>query len=186
MLTITVPETEWFDEDKSEFIVSHETTLVMEHSLIALSKWESKWKKSFLDHQKELTPDEFADYFRCMTITQKAQPLVYRALWVNIKLRNQIIAYINDPMSAVKFKEDKEGPHSSIRDSVTSDLIYYWMIASNIPSEYEKWHINRLLTLIRICGIKGAGDQKTMSKADLMRRNRALNAARRKKLNSRG
>ncbi len=185
MLTITIPDKEWFNSDTEEFVYTKSSTIQMEHSLISLARWESKWKKAFLDRIQELTPEEIIDYFRCMTINSKVDPTVFLAIWDDISLRNRVLEYINDPMSAVKFKEDPHKPHSSIKDSLTSDLIYFWMIANNIPFECEKWHVNRLLTLIRICGIKNGGD-KQMSKMDLMRRNKALNAARRKSLHSRG
>lgn len=186
MLTIIVPDKEWFDEDTEQFVSIKGAVLQMEHSLIALSKWESKWKKSFLDKLDSLTPEEMIDYFRCMSINSKADPSVYAAIWNDFELRNKVMDYINDSMSAVKFKEDKEGPHSSIKDSLTSDIIYYWMVANQIPFDCEKWHVNRLISLVRICGIKNNAGNKTMSKADLMRRNKDLNSARRSKMHSRG
>lgn len=186
MLTITVPDKEWFNDDTSEFVYTKGATIQMEHSLISLAKWESKWKKAFLDKIGTLTPEEMIDYFRCMTIGSKIDETIFVAIWNDISLRNKVMDYINDSMSAVKFRDDTDGPHSSIKDSLTSDLIYYWMVANNIPFECEKWHVNRLIALIRICGIKNNSGNKTMSKADLMRRNKALNAARRSKMHSRG
>ncbi len=185
MLTITIPDKEYFNELTEEFVYIKGATIQMEHSLISLAKWESKWKKAFLDRIEKLTPEEMIDYFRCMAISSKVDETIFVTIWNDISLRDKVMGYINDSMSAVKFKDDTDGPHSSIKDSLTSDLIYYWMVANNIPFECEKWHVNRLITLVRICGIKNGGG-KRMSNADIIRRNRALNAARRSKLHSKG
>lgn len=185
MLQITIPAVirEDFDDKTDEFIytvVSKEQTLQLEHSLLSLSKWESKWCKPFL-HRKDLTDEETLDYIKCMTLTRNVDPKVYDNLTEgNIR---DIVAYINAPMTATTFSEDKVGktPH----EIVTSELIYYWMIALQIPSDYAKWHLNRLLTLIRVCNIKNAPPKK-MSKREIMSRTAEINAARRKRLNSKG
>jgi hypothetical protein len=180
MLHITVPAIEQWDELKQEFIHSKEQTLQLEHSLVSLSKWESKWCKAFLSKNAKTT-EETIDYIKCMTVTQNVDPEVYNRLTqANI---NQINEYIGAPMTATYFSEDKNG--KSNREVVTSELIYYWMIALNITFECQKWHLNRLLTLIRVCNIKNAPPKK-MSKRDLMSRNARLNAARRQQLNTRG
>jgi hypothetical protein len=95
-----------------------------------------------------------------------------------------ISEYIDDPMTATTITEFHRP--SSKNQIITSELVYYWMIAQNIPPEYEKWHINRLLTLIRVCSIKNDPNPKKMNKGAIARQNRALNAARRKKFNTRG
>lgn len=180
MLQITIPATERFDEQTYEFITTKEKTLQLEHSLISLSKWESKWCKSFLDN-KNLTEEELIDYIRCMTLTQNVESEVYYCLsQENIE---QINEYISAPMTATTF--NNLGEKSGQKEVVTSELIYYWMIANNIPFECQKWHLNRLLTLIRVCNIKNTPPKK-MSKRDVMNRNAAINAARRKKMNSKG
>lgn len=180
MLYITVPAIELWDEVKEEFIYLKEQNLQLEHSLISISKWESKWCKSFFSKQKK-TSEEVLDYIKCMTITQNVNPIIYNYLTKdNI---DQINKYIEAPMTATYFpKDDNNG---SSRDTITSELIYYWMIALNIPDKYDKWHINRLLTLIRVCNIKNQPAKK-MSKSEIMNRNRALNAARRQQLNTKG
>lgn len=180
MLTITVPATEFWDEIHEEFIYKKEQTLQLEHSLVSLSKWESKWEKAFFGRQ-EKTTEEVIDYVRCMTLTQHVDPEVYTRL-TNENYK-QINDYINAPMSATHFAEDKKAAPG--RETVTSELIYYWMIAFNIPVEFQKWHINRLLTLIRICNIKN-NPPKKRSGRDLMSRNAALNAARRNRAHSKG
>lgn len=180
MLRITIPSTEQWNEITQEFVRTEERTLQLEHSLVSLSKWESKWHKSFLD-KKEKTYEELLDYIRCMTITQNVKSDIYACLTnENIK---QINEYINDPMTATYFSNEKVGGIN--REVVTSELIYYWMIALNIPFECQKWHLNRLLTLIKVCNIKNTSPKK-MSRHQIMSRNAALNAARRQKLNSRG
>lgn len=180
MLQITIPSTELWDEQKEEFVYTKEKTLQLEHSLVSISKWESKWNKSFLS-SKEKTTEEIIDYIRCMTITQNVDPEIYTRL-PNQTIQ-QIYDYINAPMTATVFSDT--GRKGGNRDVITSELIYYWMIALNIPFECQKWHLNRLLTLIRVCEIKNAPPKK-MSKRETMSRNAALNAARRKKYNTKG
>lgn len=181
MLRITIPSTEQWDETTQEFVCTEEKTLQLEHSLVSLSKWESKWHKSFLSN-KEKTNAEMLDYVRCMTITQNVKPEVYACL-TNENMQ-QINDYINDSMTATFFSNKKEsnGPNHEV---VTSELIYYWMIALNIPFECQKWHLNRLLTLIKVCSIKNTPPKK-MSRQSIMSRNAALNAARRKQFNTHG
>ena len=180
MLSITIPAIEQWDEINCEFINSKEQTLQLEHSLVSLSKWESKWCKPFFSKQAK-TYEETLDYIKCMTLTQNVKPETYNRLTTaNIE---QINNYIEAPMTATTFSEDRSSKAN--KEQITSELIYYWMIALNIPVEFQKWHINRLLTLIRVCNIKNQPPKK-MSKRDVMSRNAALNAARRKQLNSRG
>ena len=180
MLRITIPATELWDENKEEFINTKEQTLQLEHSLVSLSKWESKWNKPFLSKDTK-TEEEELDYIKCMTITQNVDPNVYNFIPLNV--REEIKEYINAPMSATWFSEDKNTKSSS--EQITSELIYYWMVAQNIPFECEKWHLNRLITLIKICNIKSQPPKK-MGKKAIMSRNAALNAARRKQLNTKG
>ena len=180
MLQITIPQTELWDESKQEFVSLKEQTLQLEHSLVSLSKWESKWNKSFLS-SREKTYEETIDYIKCMTLTPNVKPEVYRGLTKsNVE---QINKYIEAPMTATSFVEDKRGTGS--RATITSELIYYWMIALNIPFECQKWHLNRLLTLIRVCEIKSQPPKK-MSNREIMNRNSSLNSARKKQLNTRG
>ena len=182
MLRITIPSTELWDESKQEFINVKEQTLQLEHSLVSLSKWESKWCKRFLSNQ-EKTFEETIDYIRCMTITQNVKPEVYNCLTSeNIE---QIRNYIWAPMTATTFSDDQISTNKLNKEEISSELIYYWMIALNIPPEYQKWHLNRLITLIRVCNIKNKPPGE-MSKRAIMSRNAELNAARRKELNTKG
>lgn len=180
MLQITIPAVEQWDERKQEFVTTKEQTLQLEHSLVSLSKWESKWCKAFLSKQ-EKTFEETLDYIKCMTITQNVNPEVYN--YLTNKNIDEINKYIEAPMTATYFSDDKIVKTS--REQITAELIYYWMIALNIPFECQKWHLNRLLTLIRVCNIKNQPPKKR-SKKEIMSRNAALNAARRKQLNTRG
>lgn len=180
MLEIIVPAREQYDEINNEFIISKEQKLCLEHSLISLSKWESKWHKPFLKNESR-TMEEALDYIKCMTISQNIDPNVYKNLTAsNIE---EINKYIDNPMTATWFSEDKSKPKS--RDIITSEIIYYWMIALNIPMECQRWHLNRLFTLIRVCNEKNTPPKK-MSKREMMNRNRALNEARKKAANSNG
>jgi hypothetical protein len=180
MLTITIPAIEGFDEEKQEFVnLTKEQTLQLEHSLVSLSKWESKWCKPFLS-RKEKTLEETIDYIKCMTITQNVNPDVYKYL-SNDNI-SKIESYIDAPMTATTFSMDTQ---KSSNEITTAELIYYWMISLNIPMECQKWHLNRLLTLIRVCNVKNTPPKK-MNKGDIMRRNAALNAARKKQLNTHG
>ncbi|HQE50412.1 MAG TPA: hypothetical protein PKV93_13810 [Fervidobacterium sp.] len=180
MLQITIPAVELWDERKQEFVTTKEQTLQLEHSLVSLSKWESKWCKPFLT-KEEKTFEETLDYIKCMTITQNVDPEVYNYLTKeNIE---EINKYIEAPMTATYFSDDKTAKPS--REQITAELIYYWMIALNIPFECQKWHLNRLLTLIKVCNIKNQPPKKR-SRKEIMSRNAALNAARRKRLNTKG
>ena len=178
-ITVTIPERELYDEANNRFIEIKSRTITLEHSLLSISKWESKWHKPFFS-DKDKTKEEMIDYFRCMTISGGGDPNVYYGLTPQIM--QEIMDYINDPMTATTInRADKK----KSREIVTSELIYYWMVAGNIPFSCEKWHLNRLLMLIEIVSIKNQPAKK-MSKGDVMRKNHALNAARRAKYNTKG
>lgn len=180
MLTITIPETELWDETREEYIYTKRQTLQLEHSLVSISKWEGKWCKPFLS-SNDKTLEETIDYVKCMTVTPNVKPEIYRCLSdENIE---EINKYIAAPMTATWFSEDKTARPS--REVITSEIIYYWMVALNIPFECQKWHLNRLLTLIKVCDRKNQPPKK-MGKNAIMSRNAALNAARRKKIGSKG
>ena len=180
MLRITIPATEYWDEQKQEFVQMKEQTLQLEHSLVSLSKWESKWNKAFLTDKKK-SFEETLDYIKCMTVTQNVKPEVYDALTTeNIK---QINEYIEAPMTATWFDNDKSGRTPG--ETITSELVYYWMISANIPFECQRWHLNRLLTLIRVCNIKNQPPKK-ISASEIASRNAALNEQRKRQLNTRG
>ena len=180
MLKITVPATEKWDENKLEFVYTKEQNLQLEHSLVSLSKWESKWCKPFYSKDNK-TIEETIDYVRCMTITQNVKPEIYENL-TNGNI-NDVLKYINAPMTATWFSGEQNGKQN--REIITSELIYYWMITLNIPFECQKWHLNRLITLIKVCDIKNT-PSKNLSMNENMSYRAALNKARKKQLNTRG
>lgn len=180
MLTIIVPGGEFFDEKNNVVITKASKELQLEHSLISISKWESKWCIPFLS-KEEKSVEQTIDYVKCMTLTQNVDPEVYDRLTDQNLM--DVKKYIEAPMTATWFNEAEDSRANS--EQVTAELIYYWMISLQIPVEFQKWHLNRLLTLIRVCNIKNTPGKK-MSKKDIMSRNAALNAARRQKFNSKG
>ena len=180
MLKIETPETELWDEYNQRFILVKKQTLFLEHSLISLSRWESNWEKPFLKRNDKKTLVETIDYVRCMTINNNVDPNVYRVLTAdNI---NAINAYVNAKKTATIVYEDK---HRSSGETVTSELIYYWMVSLGIPFECQKWHLNRLLTLIRVCNVKNSPGKK-MGRNALLNRYASLNKKRREAMHSNG
>ena len=179
MLKIKIPSSEIFDERTNKFIPIKGQEIQLEHSLVSVSKWESKWKKPFLGENRK-TAEETIDYIRCMTITQNVDPIVYMGL--TNKNIEDVNRYIDDPMTATTFKDRTR---KSSRQVVTSEIIYYWMISLEIPMECQKWHLNRLLTLIRVCDEKNQPGKKK-SRKEIAAENKALNRMRRAKSGSRG
>lgn len=181
MLTIMVPiSPEGWDEVNYEFVKPQTQTLELEHSLVSISKWESKWHKAFLS-RKEKSAEETLDYIKCMTLSDNVDPEVYKHLTQdNIK---EINDYIQAPMTATVFRKEHNTGNS--REVTTSELIYYWMIAQNIPFECQYWHLNRLLTLVRVCSIKNTPPKKR-GRGDLIRDYAEINKANRARFNSKG
>ena len=180
MLRLTIPPIELWDSVREEFVYTKAYTLQLEHSLVSISKWESKWCKPFIGKEGK-TREETIDYIKCMTLTQNVDPMVYN--YLRDEQFKQVKDYIDAPMTATWFREEKKARPS--REQVTSELIYYWMVAYNIPFECQKWHLNRLLTLVRICNAKNQTPKKTPKK-EMLRERAALNAARRQRLGSKG
>lgn len=180
MLEIIVEGTELFDEGTYKITKTKPTLLKLEHSLLSISKWESKWKIPFLKEPNK-SNEEFIDYVRCMTITQNVDPSVYRAL--SLKNINDIKMYIEDPMTATWFnKSEKTNKNGRV---VTSELVYCWMAQNQIPFECDRWNFNRLLTLIRVCNSENS-PRKRMSSKNVLKQNASLNAKRKQALNTRG
>ena len=180
MLTIEVPGIELFDEEKQIFTNADSFTLRLEHSLVSLSKWESKYEKAFLG-KEEKTPEEILDYVKFMILTPEVPSDIFdRFTQDNL---NEINAYIESKQSATWFNDQEKKSFRS--EVITSELIYYWMIAFKIPWECQHWHLNRLFTLIRVCNIK-QGSPKKMSRREIAERNRALNEQRRRELGTSG
>lgn len=182
MLDIRIGDREEFDNETEEFFYTEGQTITIEHSLKSISKWESKWKKPFLETSERMTDEEVIDYIRCMTITKNVKPDIYEHL-----SRDNIIEikkYIDDPQTATWFSDDKK-QKTNKKEIITSEQIYCWMVLQQIPFECENWPLNRLLTLIRICSIENA-PKKKMSKKEILSQNRSLNAARKAKMHTKG
>lgn len=179
MLEITVPGIELYDENTNEFIYHEDKRIQLEHSLVSISKWESTWCKPFLSG-KDKTAEEVLDYVKCMTITEGITDDIYSRLTQdNFTMIND---YIGKPMTATTFPAEQ---NKASREIITSEIIYYWMVSFNIPFECQYWHLNRLLTLVRVCNVKN-NPPKKMSRNEVLNRNKALNEARRKQFNTRG
>lgn len=183
MLSITIPDQELFDEEKEEFIVIKGKQLQLEHSLISLQKWEEKHHKPFLG-KSDKTMEEILDYLRCMTLTPNVDPDLYK--YIPEEQFKEIWNYIEDTRSATWFNENNEAKSpNGKREIVTAEIIYYWMVELGIPTEYRKWHLNQLLTLIRVTNIKRTPPKK-MGKKGVLSQNAHLNAQRRARMGSKG
>lgn len=181
MLIINIYKGDKWNEDLEIFEnLDQDVELRLEHSLISIAKWESKWHKPYLSNTDK-SDEEMKDYVRCMTINGNVPDVAYDFL--SSKDYKNIGEYIEDPMSAsnIIMCKNKKTPGVFAGNEVTSDKIYYWMVAFNIPPEYQKWHLNRLLNLIYICNEENKEPEK-MSRNELLRRNSELNAARKKML----
>jgi len=179
MLTIHVAGVESFDDNSQEFVTQGGTILELEHSLVSLSKWESKHEKPFLGKEPK-SFEEIIYYVKCMCLRKVPEEIFLKLSEDNV---NEIAQYIDAKMTATWFNEQPGAPQSS--EMITAELVYYWMTVFNIPFECERWHLNRLFTLIRICNIKQSKPKK-MSRAEIAQRNRELNAQRRAQLGTKG
>lgn len=180
MITVKVEPFKMFDEETERFIVLKKPQEIqMEHSLISISKWEAKWHKPFLD-EEDKSSEELLDYIKCMTVNT-VEPIAYYGLTEeNFK---DILKYIEDPMTATWFGKRGKKPSMSKRKT-TSEVIYGWMVGLQIPFSTEKWHINRLLTLIKV--IDDNNNPQKMSKTETASMYKSLNAERKKKLHTKG
>jgi hypothetical protein len=176
MLRVVIPAREFYDDVRHEFVHTEECELQLEHSLVSLSKWEAKWCKPFLS-KTDKTREETLDYIRCMTMNQNHHCVAYNLIPDNII--QKIIDYINAPMTATTFKNPKDNPTN--KEVITAEIIYYWMITFNIPIDFQKRHLNQLLTLINVCNIKNQPPKKMSAKERA-----AENKARRTQYNTKG
>lgn len=179
MLTIVIPGLEYFDEETEEFTYYDDVAVQLEHSLESISKWESKWRKPFLDGTNK-SMEEIVDYVKCMAIGESIDLTIFDRLTESNLI--EINDYIGQPMTATTFREESK---TGGREIITSEIIYYWMVTYNIPFECQYWHLNRLLTLVKVCNVKN-NPPKKMSQQEILARNKALNDARRKEFGTRG
>lgn len=179
MLTIKIPSSDYFNESLNKFITIKECIINLEHSLISLSRWESKWCRPFL-RKEPFTVTEYRDYIACMSLNPIDPIILFGLTQKNIE---EIKEYIDAPMTATTFGKSTDKPNKEI---ITSELLYYRMIINNVPMECQKWHLNRLLTLLRVCDIKSQPQKKKGNKNAALSRNAQINAARRAKFNTRG
>lgn len=180
MYKLVVPDKDCFNEATNEFVHVKGGSLKLEHSLLSISRWESKWHRSFLNSGPKNTL-ELVDYIRCMSVNVPPESDIFNA--ITYKQIKEVQDYISDPMTATTIS-NKRGSRPS-KGIITSEIIYYWMTEYGIPFECEKWNLNRLLMLIRVCAEKNAPGKK-MSQRENMQQMHALNAARKAKMHTRG
>ena len=183
MLTIVIPENDYYDPQTNVIKTNPACTATLEHSLISISKWEAKWRQPFLStfSKESFSMDMYRDYIACMSVTPVAPEIFVGLTPDNM---NAIKQYIDNPMTATTFSQ--RGPQGPVsRGAVTAEVLYYRMFSNQIPIECQKWHLNRLLTLLRVFDIKNSPPQK-MSRKDTASRNSQLNAMRRAQMHTRG
>lgn len=172
MLKLIVGQQEAFDENLDAFVLTGGHEILLEHSLVSVSKWESKWEKPFLDsHEKTIEETQY--YLECMCLDDVYHQHLAKLTQADMA---QINGYLESKGTATWFSDNTSAPPS--REVITSEVIYYWMTALNIPMECETWNLKRLMTLIRVANEKNQPEKKT-SRAETMQRHRALNAQRR-------
>jgi hypothetical protein len=183
VLTLIIPGNEFFDEATEMFVSSEEVVLTLEHSLLSLSKWESKHLKPFLGPE-EKTVEEIFSYVQAMILTEDyPEDCLTRLSEENL---NTINEYINSPQSGTTFREDVLAPSKKKSgEIISSELLYYWLVAFNIPFDCETWHLNRLLSLIRICNIKNSKPKK-MSRSEMIAQRHTLNEQRKSQIGTSG
>lgn len=194
MLEITIPaieQIELFDETTNTFFMSGSdlpaVTIQLEHSLVSLSKWESLWEKPFLDDVRK-TQEETISYVQTMCLTPDVPSEVFDRL--SPENMQQISEYINQKMTATWFSEPQNKLTPTKKEVITSEIIYYWMFALTIPWEFERWHVNRLFTLIKVTNEKNTPkDSKNtpkLGRAAIAANRRALAEQRRREYNTTG
>ena len=187
MLSITIPKLELFDSKNNIFVNQDEVTIELEHSLVALARWESKWEKPFLGPDQK-TEEETIDYVRCMTMTSDVSPEIYHRL--NQGHFKQINEYIDAKMSATWFSEPRSAstgnaPVKRSRETITAEIIYHWIVALNLDWQVQDWHLNRLFTLIKVCNQKNSPEKKR-PKRDMVAERQRINAERKAAMETRG
>jgi len=180
MLVLHLPATELFDESDGSFLELDAITLRLEHSLISVSKWESKWKTPFLS-KKDKSREEINSYIEAMILDDDFPSGLGSRF--NSEHYLTINEYIESSESATTFGRLPQ--HKGKAETITDELIYYWMVAFQIPFICETWHLNRLFALIKICNIKNSKPDKR-SRSEIARDYREMNARRRAELGTTG
>lgn len=184
MLEITIHSGERFDEETRTFIsLKKDVKITLEHSLISISRWESIYKRPYLSDRGPRTGEEILDYIRCMTITQNVDPNAY--YFLSESDLQKINEYLGNEQTATTFHSHVQDRRRKKGETPSSELIYYWMFSMGIPKDCERWHISRLLTLIRVFDVKQSKPKKRSKKQMIAERN-ALNKARRAQYNTTG
>jgi hypothetical protein len=183
VLTLIVPlSEELYDEEKEEFVEPVTFTLELEHSLASLSKWESREEKPFLG-KDEKTNEQTLAYIRDMVLTPDVPEEVFEKFSPeNLTAVND---YISAKMTATWFRELEPTRRGNSSEVITAELIYYWMVSLQIPFEAQYWHLNRLITLVRVCNEKNKPAKK-VNRQTAAQRQRELNAQRRAQFGTRG
>lgn len=182
MITITIPEIELYDETKEEFVIVPKTVFNMEHSLVSLRDWESKWKVSFFHTEKN--KEQLLDYLKMMTLTEGVSDIVYQMIPESEMRR--IVDYIKDSHTAMTINDSLGGKQKRSNEFVTVETVYWWMISLGIPMECETWHLERLLALIKFISVKNDPKKTKMSQKDVIRQNAEINARNRAKYGIKG
>lgn len=183
MLHLRIPDQDLWDPIKERFISVKGCEIDLEHCLESISKWESKWHIPFHDDKKEKTLEQNIDYVRCMCLTKGVDPNVFN--YLTEENANDILSYIGDTATATWFN-DAANRKTGKREIITAEIIYYWMTIYNIPESYQTWHLNKLMTLLRVCAEKNNPDKNKTKSGNLAAQRRALNAARKKQYHTRG
>ena len=184
-LIINIPKQELYDDEKKEFIqIDKEFELILEHSLVSISKWESKWHKPYpyINENMVMTPEQSSSYIKCMTINKDVPDYVFNC--INAQNISDINEYINNPMTATTVKIKNK--INNKKQVLTSELLYYYMFKLGIPKDCEKWHINRLIKLMEVYGANDSSGDNKMSRSELIARNKAINARNRAKFHTKG
>ena len=181
MLKLHIEKSEFFDQRTRKFIDVPEMDIELEHSLVSLSKWEEIWEIPFLNSDNK-TNEQVSSYVECMLLTENVPPVFLQTL------TSEQYAAINDYISAKRTATtfSNHAPQKNSGEFVTGELIYYWLVALQIPFQpTETWHLNKLLTLVKVVNAKNTPPKK-MSRSEIASRQRQLNAARRAKYGTNG
>lgn len=182
-LILNIPEKKGFDSESNRFVETKATRIQLEHSLVSLKKWEQKWHIPFLDKKKDKSTEQWIDYIRCMTTTQNVDDDIYK--YLTVEEIQTVVKYIEDPMTATWFGNNQiKGAARNSNEVITAEIIYYWMITLGVPVEFEKWHLNQLLTLIRVINIKN--NPKKMGRREMAMSQHDIVAKRRSALHTKG